>query len=100
MLPGVKYWRGITDALAEKGVEVITAEVSPSARIEVRAATLAESIERKAKGKAVNIIAQVNHTLVIQAFANHFSGTAWLAAISRDQSSILLTVCRGMDCLS
>ena len=57
MLPGVKYWRGITDALAEKGVEVITAEVSPSARIEVRAATLAESIERKAKGKAVNIIA-------------------------------------------
>jgi triacylglycerol lipase len=59
MLPGVKYWRGITDALAQKGVEVITAEVSPSARIEVRAATLAKSIERKARGKAVNIIAYV-----------------------------------------
>lgn len=23
VLPGVKYWRGITDALAEKGVEVV-----------------------------------------------------------------------------
>ena len=59
MLPGIKYWRGITDALAEKGVEVITAEVSPSARIEVRGQALADSIERKAKGKAVNIIAYV-----------------------------------------
>ena len=56
-LPGVQYWRGITDALAAKGVEVITAEVPPSGRIEVRAERLAEAIERKAGGRAVNIIA-------------------------------------------
>ena len=59
LLPGVQYWRGITEALAAKGQEVIIAEVPPSSRIEVRAARLAESIERKAKGKAVNIIAYV-----------------------------------------
>lgn len=56
-LPGVEYWRGITQALAAKNVEVITAHVPPSGRIEVRAAKLAESIERQANGKAVNIIA-------------------------------------------
>ena len=40
--------------------EVITAHVPPSGRIEVRAARLAESIERQANGKAVNIIAFVS----------------------------------------
>lgn len=58
-LPGVKYWRGITEALAAKGVEVITAAVPPSGRVEVRAQYLAEAIEAKAKGKAVNVIAYV-----------------------------------------
>ncbi|KXT05604.1 hypothetical protein AC578_5619 [Pseudocercospora eumusae] len=58
-LPGIAYWRGITHALAAKNVEVITAHVPPSGRIEVRAAKLAESIERQANGKAVNIIAFV-----------------------------------------
>lgn len=57
MLPGVQYWSGIEEALAAKGVEVITATVPPSGRVEVRAARLAEDIERKAGGKAVNIIA-------------------------------------------
>lgn len=56
-LPGVQYWYGISEALAAKGVEVITAEVPPSGRIEVRAQRLAEAIERKAGGKSVNIIA-------------------------------------------
>lgn len=56
-LPGIKYWRGISEALAAKGVEVITAEVPASGRIEVRAERLAEAIERKAGGKSVNIIA-------------------------------------------
>lgn len=54
---GIHYWRGITEALAAKGIEVITATVPPSGSIEARAAKLAESIERKAKGKSVNIIA-------------------------------------------
>ncbi|KAK4541930.1 hypothetical protein LTR36_007294 [Oleoguttula mirabilis] len=58
-LPGIKYWYGITDALAAKGVEVITATVPPSGSIEKRAAKLAESIERRAGGRAVNIIAGI-----------------------------------------
>ena len=57
VLPGVHYWYGITEALAAKGIEVITAAVPPSGRIEVRAERLAEVIERKAGGKAVNIVA-------------------------------------------
>lgn len=57
MLPGVQYWSGIEEALATKGIEVITATVPPSGRIEVRAQRLADDINAKAKGKAVNIIA-------------------------------------------
>jgi triacylglycerol lipase len=58
-IPGLKYWRGITDALAHKGIEVIVAAVPPSGSIEARSAKLAESIAAKAKGKQVNIIAYV-----------------------------------------
>jgi hypothetical protein len=61
-LPGIAYWYGITQALAAKGVEVITASVPPSGSIERRAAKLAEVIEAKAHGKAVNIIAYVAET--------------------------------------
>lgn len=56
-LPGIHYWRGITEALAAKNVEVITAAVPPSGSIEARAEKLAESIAQKANGKSVNIIA-------------------------------------------
>jgi triacylglycerol lipase len=56
-LPGVQYWRGIREALAQKHVEVITATVPPSGTIEMRAARLAETIAAKAEGKSVNIIA-------------------------------------------
>lgn len=57
MLPGLHYWRGISEALAAKGVEVITATVPASGSIERRAERLAESIAEKANGKSVNIIA-------------------------------------------
>lgn len=57
MMGGIHYWRGITEALAAKGIEVITATVPASGSIEARAAKLAENIELKAKGKSVNIIA-------------------------------------------
>ncbi|KAK4997194.1 lipase 2 [Elasticomyces elasticus] len=57
VLPGIHYWRGITEALAAKGVEVITATVPASGSIEMRAKKLGEDIEAKAKGKSVNIIA-------------------------------------------
>ena len=56
-LPGIQYWRGITDALSEKGIEVIVASVPPSGSIEARAQMLARSIAEKAQGKEVNIIA-------------------------------------------
>ncbi|KAH5244796.1 hypothetical protein HBI71_190560 [Parastagonospora nodorum] len=56
-LPGLQYWRGITEALSHNGIEVIVAAVPPSGSIEARAAKLAESIAQKAKGKQVNIIA-------------------------------------------
>lgn len=60
VLPGIHYWRGITEALAARGVEVITAEVPASGRIEVRAKRLAEVIEERAHGREVNIIAFVS----------------------------------------
>jgi len=58
-IQGIHYWRGITEALAAKGIEVITATVPPSGSIEARAAKLADDIGKKAKGKSVNIIAYV-----------------------------------------
>ena len=59
-LPGVQYWRGITEALAANGIEVITTSVPASASIEERAAKLSVGIESKAGGKSVNIIACVS----------------------------------------
>lgn len=59
LLPGVHYWRGITEALMANGIEVITASVPASASIEERAAKLSTAIESKAGGKSVNIIAWV-----------------------------------------
>lgn len=56
-LPGLHYWRGITEALSLKGIEVLVAAVPPSGSIEARAERLADSIAQKAKGKSVNIIA-------------------------------------------
>lgn len=57
LLPGVHYWRGITEALIQNGNEVILTSVPPSASIEDRAAKLSDDIEKKAGGKSVNIIA-------------------------------------------
>ena len=57
IVPGIQYWRGITEALHAKGIEVIVAAVPASGSIEARAEKLIESISRKAKGKHVNIIA-------------------------------------------
>ncbi|CAN9306810.1 alpha/beta-hydrolase [Alternaria alternata] len=64
-IPGIQYWRGITDALAHKGIEVIVAAVPPSGSIEARSAKLAESIAVKAKGKQVNIIAGLDSRYMI-----------------------------------
>lgn len=58
-LPGIEYWRGITSALEQRGVEVIICHVSPSGSVESRAAKLAENIAERAGGKSVNIIAYV-----------------------------------------
>ncbi|KAL2071248.1 hypothetical protein VTL71DRAFT_12483 [Oculimacula yallundae] len=57
LLPGVHYWRGITDAMLANGIEVITASVPASGSIEERALKLGQDIAAKANGKSVNIIA-------------------------------------------
>jgi triacylglycerol lipase len=57
LLPGVQYWRGITEAMRANGIEVITASVPASGSIEERAAKLGADIASKANGKSVNIIA-------------------------------------------
>ena len=56
-LPGVHYWRGITEAMRANGIEVITASVPASGSIEERALKLGHDIASKANGKSVNIIA-------------------------------------------
>ena len=61
LLPGIKYWRGIADALAANGIEVITTSVSAVGSIEQRAEMLSRAIERRAGGKRVNIVA---HSMV------------------------------------
>jgi triacylglycerol lipase len=57
LLPGVQYWRGITEAMRANGIEVITASVPASGSIEERALKLGQDIAEKANGKSVNIIA-------------------------------------------
>lgn len=56
-LPGVQYWRGITDAFRQNEVEVITTAVPTTGSIEERAKALHEQIKEKAAGKDVNIVA-------------------------------------------
>lgn len=56
-LPGVQYWRGITDAYQHNGIEVITTTVPATGSIAERAQVLHEQIRTKAAGKSVNIIA-------------------------------------------
>ncbi|KAF2668809.1 alpha/beta-hydrolase [Microthyrium microscopicum] len=65
LLPGVEYWRGIREALQLKKIEVIVTSVPPSGSIEARAARLAESIEEKAGGRSVNIIAGLDSRYMI-----------------------------------
>ncbi|RPB08179.1 alpha/beta-hydrolase [Morchella conica CCBAS932] len=62
MLPGIAYWRGITEVLRANGVEVITTTVPASGSIEVRAKALAAGIEESLKGRSVNLI---GHSMVL-----------------------------------
>ncbi|KAF2808271.1 alpha/beta-hydrolase [Mytilinidion resinicola] len=65
VLPGIHYWRGITEVLSQKGIEVITAAVPASGCIEARAEKLAETIAEKAHGKSVNIVAGLDSRYMI-----------------------------------
>lgn len=56
-LPGVQYWRGITDAFRQNQIEAITTAVPTTGSIEERAKALHQEIKTKASGKDVNIIA-------------------------------------------
>jgi len=77
VLPGIHYWRGITEALAARGVEVHTAEVPASGRIEVRAKRLAEVIEECVGGRAVNIVAFVSGVCAWLGNADIVTDIAW-----------------------
>jgi triacylglycerol lipase len=57
LFPGVQYWRGIKEAMAMNGIELITAHVPASASIEERAQRLCNYVGIQGKGKDVNIIA-------------------------------------------
>src|SRR5271156_5579791 len=57
LLPGVHYWRGITEAMRANGIEAITASVPAIGSIEERALKLGKDIAAKVDGKCVNIIA-------------------------------------------
>ena len=57
LLPGIRYWRGITEALTANGIKVVTATVPASASIEERAEKLGQDIEQKAGGESVNVVA-------------------------------------------
>lgn len=63
MLPGIRYWHGIQEALEARGIRVLTTSVPPSGSIEDRAAALRDSIlEQVGPGSdgqetTVNIIA-------------------------------------------
>lgn len=57
LLPGIQYWRGISDAYRQNGIDVITTAVPSTGSIEERAKVLHEQIKTKAAGKDVNIVA-------------------------------------------
>jgi len=57
LLPGIQYWRGISDAYRQNNIEVITTAVPATGSIEERAQVLHEQIKAKAAGKDVNIVA-------------------------------------------
>ena len=56
-LPGMQYWRGISDAYHQNQIEVITTTVPSTGSIAERAQALHKQIKEKAAGKDVNIIA-------------------------------------------
>lgn len=56
-LPGIHYWRGITEAFAGSGIECITTTVPRTGTIEERAAALYAQIASRAPGREVNIVA-------------------------------------------
>ena len=84
LLPGVHYWRGITEALKSNSIEVILTSVPPSASIEERAAKLSHDIEKKARGKSVNIIAHSMGFVLPQPFILLFKPIRSPEILSRD----------------
>lgn len=57
LIPGIQYWRGITDAYRQNHIQAYTTAVPTTGSIEERAMALHEQIKAKATGKDVNIIA-------------------------------------------
>ncbi|RPB26169.1 alpha/beta-hydrolase [Terfezia boudieri ATCC MYA-4762] len=64
-MPGIAYWRGISEGLTALGVDVITTAVPASGSIEVRSKALMEQIEAKAAQKSVNLIGGIDSRYMI-----------------------------------
>ncbi|KAF8458022.1 lipase 2 [Terfezia claveryi] len=65
LMPGIAYWRGISEGLTALGAEVITTVVPASGSIEVRSKALMEQIEAKAAQKSVNLIGGIDSRYMI-----------------------------------
>ncbi|PWW75623.1 alpha/beta-hydrolase [Tuber magnatum] len=55
-LPGIHYWKGVTEAFNAHNIGFILTSVPASGSVEVRAKALAECIQLNAKGRNVNLI--------------------------------------------
>jgi len=77
---GLTYFRGVREALEEKGVEVHVAKVPSCASIEERARTLAEFIEAKLPGRTVNLIGHSMGGLDSRFMITHLKPTSFKVA--------------------
>ncbi|KNZ47699.1 hypothetical protein VP01_620g4 [Puccinia sorghi] len=77
---GLTYFRGVREALEERGVEVHVAKVPSCASIEERAKTLAEFIETRLPGRTVNLIGHSMGGLDSRFMITHLKPTSFKVA--------------------
>ncbi|KAA1085668.1 hypothetical protein PGT21_014402 [Puccinia graminis f. sp. tritici] len=77
---GLTYFRGVREALEERGVEVYVAKVPACASIEERAKTLAQFIETRLPGQTVNLIGHSMGGLDSRFMITHLRPTSFKVA--------------------
>ncbi|OAV89674.1 hypothetical protein PTTG_07111 [Puccinia triticina 1-1 BBBD Race 1] len=77
---GLSYFRGVREALEERGVEVHVAKVPACASIEERAKTLAQFIESRLAGRTVNLIGHSMGGLDSRFLITHLQPTSFKVA--------------------